>query len=428
MKNFLNNRRSSVLLKQQLGWRRILLMKLILLLSTIGFSNSAFAQTAKEKACYNAVQGTVAWNQNGNTRWSDNNIKALCKGVNQPEKRISCFAAGISAHNSWQKATKDCQNTGTIVSRKKVSGKQCIYNKGGYALDVDWYDPGQVVFLGGNTSDYNQYLAEGKPHKTDRVTLGYSSCTDIANRVAIARIVGHDITNAAITISAGVAAGVTSSFLGAFACVGTAGAGCPAAVGAVTVLTAGAVSATALALPKTEEIAYIGVPGTKNYLDMYGTVWEPAISNTVSLSQKRKPIKEGFDKFGNIIQEAKTKAATAIGGWITGGTPGPKSITFSQQGVFAAKMTVIWHENKIINGVPIPEVKSFDTGMLTLGFSRHINIPSNIAENMPVLILIEAVGTVNNNVFSTSLPANFKGNKCYKAWGSPVNTQGGKCS
>ena len=422
MKNFLKNSRSSILFKQRLGWRRIFLMKLILLLATIGFSNSAFAQTAKEKACYNAVQDTVAYNQNGNRRWSGKNIIALCKNVNEPDKRISCFQEGISAHNSWRKATKDCQNTGTIVSTKKIPGKQCIYNKGGYALNVDWYDPGRVVFLGGNMSDYNQYKVSGKPHKTDRVTLGYSSCTDIANRVAIARIVGHDITNAAITISAGVAAGVTSSVLGAFACVGTAGVGCPAAVGAVGVLTASAVSATALALPKTEEIAYIGVPGTKNYLDMYGTVWEPAISNTVSLSQKRKPIKEGFDKFGNAISNAKSAAAN----WIAGGKKGPRSISFFNSSGFAASMTVMYFENKNVNGVVIPTPKTITSDKIIGGFTRHIDVPTNI-HNMPISVFIDGVGTVKNRVFSTVVPANFNGGQCFKSEGTFLNPGGGKC-
>jgi hypothetical protein len=393
---------------------RLLLLCALATMSLMALS--VRAETAEERDCYDKVQGKVAWKQGGSRDWDDGNVRRLCKGVLQPQKRIDCFEKGILAHDDWDRAITDCAATGGGAATAIVPGKQCIYNGGGYALTVEWYNPGLIVFNGGDANDYSNYTTPGKPHSTQRITLGYSACTDAANRSAVVRIVGHDLANAAIMIGAGTATGVVTGVLGAFACVGTAGVGCPAAVAGVAAATGGAVSAVGLALPNVQEIAYIGVPGSVNYLDFTGTVWKIGISSDVPLTQER-----------NFAKESAETVATSVGNFVTDGTPGPKSITFNNQAGYVSGMTVIYYENKDVgngNLAPMPVAKS--SGDIPVGFSRHINIPETIAD-MPIVVSITGVGTVKTDVFSTTLPANFSGNRCFKSWGTIFDAKGGAC-
>lgn len=377
----------------------------------------AYAQTAEELACHADVQGKVAWAQGGSRDWQADSLNRLCKGVLQPGQRIACFEKGILAHNNWDKAITDCAETGGGGSTAIVAGKQCIYNAGGYALTVEWYNPGLIVFNGGDAKDYTNYTTPGKPHSSEKIALGQSACTDAANRSAVVRIIGHDIANAAITVSTGTAVGVATGVLGAIACVGTAGVGCPAAAAGVGAATAGAISAVALALPAVQEIAYIGVPGSKNYLDFSGTVWKIGIASNIPLTQER-----------NFARESANTIATSIGDFVTDGTPGPKSITFNNQAGYVARMTVIYHENKDLgNGVMVPMPVAKTSGDLTLGLSRHINIPTTIA-NLPIIVSIKGLGTLKGDVFSVVVPADFSGNKCFKSWGTIFDAQGGVCN
>ncbi len=375
-------------------------------------SGPALAETATELECFNAVQGKVAWQQGGTREWNPQNIRSLCQGVLQPAQRIACFEKGILTHNNWNKAIQECAQTGGGAVTALVSGRQCIYNGGGYALTVEWYNPGLIVFNGGDATDYSNYTTPGKPHSSQTITLGQTACTDVANRSAVVRIVGHALANEAITIAAGTATGIATGVLGAFACVGTAGVGCPAAVAGAAAATGGAVSAVGLALPAVKEIAYIGVPGSKNYLDFSGTVWKVGIASTVPLSQERHLAKE---------------TTQSIADFVTDGTPGPKSITFNNQAGYVASMTVLYHENKDMgNGVVVPLPVTKSSGNLSLGFSRHLDVPANIA-NMPIVVSITGVGTVKGTVFSTTVPADFSGNRCFKAWGTLFDAQGGNC-
>jgi hypothetical protein len=292
-----------------------------------------------------------------------------------------------------------------------IPGKQCIFNNSAFSVKVEWYNPGSVVFKGKNATefnDYGKYEVSGKPVQTkDNVTVGLSSCTDGGNRTAVVRIVGHKIANNAITIAAGTLTGIATGVAGAFACAGTAGAACPAAAVAIGTATSGVVSAVTAALPDVQEIAYIGSPGTKNYLDVSGTIWNVGIANNVALNKKR-----GF---------------SAIGAWVDGGEPGPKSITFNNQSGYVAQMVVMYFQKQNLgNGqiVAMPVTKT--SGNVSLGFSKHIDIPVEI-ENTPIQVFITGVGTIKKQVFGTTVPANFSGNKCYKSSGTIFDAKGSTC-
>lgn len=325
-------------------------------------------------------------------------FKKFCKGLIAVSMMIGAPYAPASAQS----------DSATIPVEP---GKQCVYNKGGYILKVDWYDPADIVWNGKDDTFFENYKMTAKPVSEEKVSLGYSSCTDASNRWAVVRIQDYDKVNSGLSIGVGVLSGVASVVAGAFVCVGTAGAGCPAVAGAVPLLVGGAIEGAMTALPDVKEIVYIGKPSSKNYLDFYGTVWEVGMSSEIALTEKRKPIAE---------------AVTVVSDWIEGGKPSSKSITFNNQAGYVAEMVVLYHKEQDINGVkvPMPVVKS--TGDLSLGFSRHLDIPTNIP-NMPITVMIKGVGTFENDVYTTTIPADFTGNKCYKSWGTIFDTEGGSC-
>jgi hypothetical protein len=325
-------------------------------------------------------------------------------------------AIAPAAPSTPANATRPVSNNNNNNGRTEiVPGKQCVYNNGLYVLSVDWYDPGTIVWTGGDKTNYANYNRLKEPHSSENITLGYSSCTNAKNRVAVVSIVGHNIANEGIVIAAGTATGIATGALGAFACVATVGAGCPAAAAVVGVATSAAVSATGLALPAIEEIAYLGSPGTEKYLDVSGTLWTVKTSQTVPLSQSRNAFLED-----PIVRGAAN--------FITDGDPGPKSITFNNQSGYVAKMTVIYHQYKDFgNGVitPLPVVKS--SGDLPLGFSRHVDIPENIAD-IPIVVNITGSGTIKSDIYSTTIPANFRGNRCFKTWATIFDAKAGTCN
>jgi hypothetical protein len=288
-----------------------------------------------------------------------------------------------------------------------IAGKQCVFNNSAFSVKVEWYEPGAIIFNGKNATEsnnYSKYEVSGKPVETKNdVTVGLSSCTQGGNRVAVVRIVGHKIANNAITIAAGTLTGIVTGVAGAFACAGTTGGACPAAAVAVSTATSGVVSAVGSALPDVQEIAYIGSPGTKNYLDISGTIWNVGIANNVSLSKNR-----GF---------------SAIGAWVDGGEPGAKSITFNNQSGYVAEMVVIYFQKQKIGGQIVVMPVSKSSGKVSLGFSRHIDIPVEIEQN-PIQVFITGVGTTKKQIFGATIPGSFSGNKCYKSYGTIFNAKG----
>lgn len=290
-------------------------------------------------------------------------------------------------------------------------GRQCIFNNGAFSLNVDWYNPGSVVFKGQNAAeakDYSKYEISGQPAETkNNVTLGVSSCTEGANRVGVVRIVGGKYANDAISYAAGTGTGILTGVAGAFLCVGTIGVGCVAGIAGATAAT-GAVQAATAKLPDVQEIVYIGSPGTQNYVDLSGTIWQVGVANNIPLTNSR-----GFDQIAKFF---------------TGGEPGPRSISFKNEAGYVAEMSVLYFQKKDVGGgnvVELPVVQS--SGQISVGRTVHINVPLAIS-NQPIQVFIKGVATLKSDVFSTTVPAKFSGNKCYKAFGTIFNAQGSSCS
>ncbi len=72
-----------------------------------------------QEACANAVQGRIAWDRKGSTRWNRSNIDRLCKGAESSKEPARCFdrvmhggvKRGDGGAWGWRKAVELCQGT-----------------------------------------------------------------------------------------------------------------------------------------------------------------------------------------------------------------------------------------------------------------------------------------------------------------------------
>lgn len=164
-----------------------------------------------------------------------------------------------------------------------ATGRQCVKAPFGigYAAKVRWYDPELVVY---EPVTKALSLREGaKTTKEESIAVGQSSCIDSSKKMfAQVTVIGGDIANQAITIATGTAVAIASGVVGAVVCVGTAGAGCPAAAAGIGAAVSGAVTAASVALPDAKTTFYLGAPGT---LEIGGTVWAPTSTEARQFGQ-----------------------------------------------------------------------------------------------------------------------------------------------
>ncbi len=104
-----------------------------------GQTQEQTALTPQEYACFNAVQGKIAYDQAGNKNWSAANVRKLCQHTTNPNVTIACFQREIQAHNNWEKGIAACKNDlVTYPSQTKMQGA---------ARDIDAKN-GQVWIIG----------------------------------------------------------------------------------------------------------------------------------------------------------------------------------------------------------------------------------------------------------------------------------------
>jgi hypothetical protein len=130
---------------------------------------------------------------------------------------------------------------------------------------------------------------------------------------------------------------------------------------------------------------------------------------------------------GNAISSEAKKAETFVTGEKT--PQGERSIKFNNQAGYVAEMIVLYNVNQNVgNGVTIPVPKTLTTPKITVGFTRPLIIPKDIVPNQPITVIIRGVGTVKKEFFSTTVPANFTGDLCFKASGTIFNPRGSNCN
>ena len=117
------------------------------------------ARTPEEK-CYDMIQGKVAWNRNGNTRWADTNVRRVCRGTNTPSQRVACFKRNMNRHGNWQRAADRCNRT-TPPPRARTNEEKCFdrvqgkvaWNRAG---NTKWADKNVKRLCRGTTNPANR--------------------------------------------------------------------------------------------------------------------------------------------------------------------------------------------------------------------------------------------------------------------------------
>lgn len=104
-----------------------------------------------------------------------------------------------------------------------------------------------------------------------------------------------------------------------------------------------------------------------------------------------------------------------------------RTIKFFNQAGYVAYMSITYFVNQNIGGVNAAMPKVAFSDKITAGVTKVIAIPKDLAPNTKINVTIRGVGTIKGEVFSTTVEPNFTGQKCFKAWGTIFDAQGGGC-
>jgi hypothetical protein len=109
-----------------------------------------------------------------------------------------------------------------------------------------------------------------------------------------------------------------------------------------------------------------------------------------------------------------------------------RQIRFQNDAGYDAQMVVSYFEDQVINGTTMAMPKILVTGLINGlgGKFRLVTIPKNTSKGQPITIALQGNSTVKNDIWSTTLPADFAASPqpCFKVWGTLFEPQGGKCS
>jgi hypothetical protein len=95
-------------------------------------------------------------------------------------------------------------------------------------------------------------------------------------------------------------------------------------------------------------------------------------------------------------------------------------------------MIVTYFVDEVINGQKMVMPKTLSTGMINGlgGKFRLVTIPKKTSKGMQITISLQGSTTVKNDIFSTTLPADFAASpqQCFKVTGTLFDPSGGKCN
>ncbi|HEV7699588.1 MAG TPA: hypothetical protein VGO43_05120 [Pyrinomonadaceae bacterium] len=186
------------------------------------------------------------------------------------------------------------------------------------------------------------------------------------------------------------------------------------------------VTTNKLTVTQTESIEVpIGTSATPVKVSIYNNYTGNLISET--------PVKADFT--GELCYKAEgasfAPTASTCDGTVGDTSGNTRQIRFQNDAGFDAQLIVTYFEDQTINGVKVPMPKTLTTGMINGlgGKFRLVTIPKKTAAGMPITIGIQGNATVKNDIFATTLPANFAASPqpCFKVWGTFLDPQGGKC-
>lgn len=186
------------------------------------------------------------------------------------------------------------------------------------------------------------------------------------------------------------------------------------------------VSTNKLELTQTESIEVpVGTSSTPVKVSIYNNWSSKLISET--------PVNANFTGELCYKVEGTTFAPTAstCDGTVGDTTGSTRQIRFQNDSGFDAAMIITYFEDQVIGGgQKMATLKTLTTGMINgLGKSRVVTMPLKTSGSMPITIFLKGNATLRNDIWTTTLPANFAASPqpCFKVWGTLFDPQGGKC-
>jgi len=450
------------------------------------FAIVAFVPLALAQRGFDAVQGKVAWNKAGNTNWNAANIRSLCQGTINPSKSISCFKTVIALFDDYGRGLKECtglaisfgyasydsnpykQDTSRANNWEWVGGKErTIYNPldGGVLLKYTMNSQGnadgcsagvqrektlfQQACFAHDTNHDAPFPLAGFPGYPNGGSTG-QDISDYLFYKDMQLIVenGRAKNDAAVNFVNDSAAAFfyTAVVLGGQFRGRSEGKSVLAKGGVVAVMNAGI-------YVMTLRVKWTAPDGTRKTAELSKPAGQTAV---IPLSIGAKNIEVECWAVGGTTIFTKKYDTPGMYAFTVGGTTlinnfeaglkndvrndvnstfkgkdtpeGERTIKFSHQAGYVAEMVVTYFAYQNISGTMTLMPKFIATEKITAGVSRSIVIPKDILKATPIQVSIRGYGTFKNDVFSTTVPTDFTGELCYKAWGSFGNPQGGKCN
>ncbi|MEL6744671.1 MAG: hypothetical protein AAFO68_04280 [Pseudomonadota bacterium] len=160
-----------------------------------------------------------------------------------------------------------------------AEAKQCVWNKAGFVLRVEWYQTGQVFR---DTKGTLYTRPNARPTQTDVFPIAQGRCLNRNTpHVAILKIEGQEWVKKGLQIGLTTATAVGAGIAGAVVCAGTVGAGCPAAAAGVAAAVGGVATAGGEFIPEPKNIGAgafgTSIPPSNRWIDVWGTVWDPQV-------------------------------------------------------------------------------------------------------------------------------------------------------
>jgi hypothetical protein len=220
--------------------------------------------------------------------------------------------------------------------------KQCVWNNAGFILEVHWYREGDVLidnarrwYIASKDATNREPVA---PAQVDVFPVAQGRCWEQAERM-ITVLAIKDGGLVQPLLGAGVA--LVGVVAGAVGCVGTAGTACPiviASLGVAVGTAVGMMEPRTIGGPVTDVIPHaflVETPPPNNYLDVWGTVYEPRTGPGGPLTGVANP---------QIFPPSRLVEANGSAGWRVCATEGAACkflgagrVRYGANGVYAYK-------------------------------------------------------------------------------------------
>jgi hypothetical protein len=438
--------------------------------------------TKMEQACYDNVQGKIAWNTAGNTNWAEANLRALCKGARAVKPRGACFQQNMPKIG-WQGAVKQCSQLGQPGAAPQTAGAappapqppakapappqgpEIISNAPGPPRTITLNNhSGTVVTATATyytTAPGSNQVQANTVSTTGPVYLGQSATLTIprvnnqspivlqvvasqGNSLSPVKLnwnfngdqcfnVGGEIFVPTIATCGGVVGDLVDTQVHQIEFKNQSGYNAQIQVQYIPP------SADVNSAPQTVSSGFVnsGADVKVNIPIPTNPTWPGVKVLISSWTAAQKPVQFYQDILSSNFTGTPCYAASgtvfapaaALCNGAVGSTVGPtRTIYFMNQAAYDSGMTVTYYDVNMAN-MYSPTSTTLQTGLIQTAMNRTINIPAVTMPGQPISIQLTGSATMKNSIYQATLPDNFPSNPvpCFSTSGTLFSPQGGPC-